>query len=89
MNIDNLTEKEKLELLSKLEAYFGWYPVASVCVEDVKEHLEGDEDSPMPTDDQIARACKYVARKAEEDISHLIEWAAEVAQELQEEEVAP
>jgi len=85
MNIDHLTHQEKLTLLNQLEQHFGWHPVASVCVEDVKEYLESLDldESEVPNDDQIRRACKYVARKADVDVDYLIEWASEVAQELQ------
>lgn len=82
MNIDHLNNAEKLELLTQLERHFGWFPVASVCVDDVKEYCQRD-DIPPPSDENIRNACKYVARKSDVDIEHLIEWAAEVALELQ------
>jgi len=85
MNIDHLSDQEKLTLLTQLEQHFGWHPVASVCMEDVKEYLQSLdlEDSEVPSDENIRKACKYVARKSDVDIGYLIDWAAEVAQELQ------
>ena len=85
MNIDHLSDQEKLTLLTQLEQHFGWHPVASVCMEDVKEYLQR-EDSEFPSDENIRKACKYVARKSDVDIGYLIDWAAEVAQELQTKE---
>ena len=85
INIDDLTDQEKLELLSKLEQHFGWNPVASVCVEDVKEYYQRDDIEP-PSDENIRKACKYVARKSYVEIDDLIDWAADVALELQTQE---
>jgi hypothetical protein len=82
MKIDHLNNSEKLALLNQLEQHFGWNPVASVCVEDVKEYFQRDDIQP-PSDENIRKACKYVARKADVDIEHLIDWASEIAQELE------
>jgi DNA repair ATPase RecN len=86
MNIDHLTDDEKLQLLKQIEQHFGWHPVASVCVQDVKDYLESldIDDADIPTDENISKACQYVARKAEVDINYLIDWAGDVAQELQD-----
>ena len=84
MNIQDLTVSEKLDLLKQLEQHFGWNPVAAVCVQDVSDHLENLDVDVKPTDEHIAQACRYVARKADIDVSHLIDWAADVAQELAE-----
>ena len=88
IDIETLSNEDKLTLLTQLEQHFGWNPVAAVCVEDVKQALINLEleDGEMPTQANIAYACKYVARKADVDINDLIDWAVDVAQELQTKE---
>jgi DNA repair ATPase RecN len=89
LDISNMTKDEKIKLLSTLEKSLGWYPVASVCIEDVQEYLESLDIEPetIPSIEHIRQACAYVGRKAEVDIGYLIDWAAEVAQNLQNEKV--
>ena len=59
--------------------------VQTCAFRSVKEYLQSLdlEDSEVPSDENIRKACKYVARKADVDIIYLIDWAAEVAKELQ------
>lgn len=80
MNIENMTRDKQIELYHQLGEALGWYSVTVVCVEDVRSYIQ-ENDLPMPTDEAIKESCAIVARKADEDHSHLWQWVYELASE--------
>jgi len=80
MNTKNMTRDEKIQMLTALQKDLGWYPLMTMCVEDLKDRIEGD-GLPMPPDDVLHQACAYVARKYEFDASYAFDWAVEYATE--------
>jgi hypothetical protein len=87
MNIKDMTREEQIKAFNELQSALGWYPILSLCVEDIKEYIlerndnfGPDEAWPMPDDEAIHDACQYVARKFDTDAySHAMEWAVERA----------
>lgn len=86
MNIENLTRAELIELHFAIEKKLGWYGVVTLCAEDVADHIQEQGNSPMPSEADIRAACAYVARKAELDHTHILDWAAEEAIEYSKEQ---
>ena len=80
IDIKTLSNDQKLILLRQLEEHFGWYPIVTLTIEDVRERFRDDET--MPPNRILHTACKYVMRKNDEESTHLIDWAQEIAQEI-------
>lgn len=79
MNLETMSRDELVSLYLKLEQKLGWYSITMLEVDHVKEQLESLDVDPMPTDQQIHRACAYVSRKHSEECHHLTEWAIDIA----------
>ena len=84
MNIEKMTNEQKFALLDKLNKSLGFYPILVLAVEDVRDHL-WDAHEANPSDEDLHRACAYVARKYEisHDALESIQWAAEETIKLQ------
>jgi len=76
--VNDLSWLDKVELSKSLESSLREYSTAYICFDDVKGRLN-EMGETMPDDDAIDIACRYVARKCEIDLEHLIDWACEVA----------
>jgi hypothetical protein len=87
MNIENMTRDEQIKLYHQLEKALGWYGIVTLCADDVKDLMTVREMT-IPEDEVIKNACAYVARKADIDHTFEIEWAAELATEIQQGEQA-
>jgi hypothetical protein len=85
MNIENMTRDEQIKLYHQLEKALGWYGVVTICAEDVKDYMT-EREMTIPEDEVIKNACAYVARKADIDHTFEIEWAAELATEIHQDE---
>ena len=85
MNIENLTQSEKYELLNKLNKSLGYYPILVLSIDDVREHLLDCTLEDVP-DDVLHKACDYVARKYDigNDAMEAIHWASELCTEYAE-----
>lgn len=81
IQIEKLNRDQKIDLLHELKNDLGWFDVATICIEDVKDYILATEMQ-MPDDDALMDACAYVARKT--DFDHLDLWhrVAEIACEL-------
>ena len=84
MNIANLTKEEKWKLRNQLEEDLGVYSLLVLCIDDLKDSYE-NEDQPIPSDEVLKQACKYVWRKWEnscDEFSCAVDWALEVTDEI-------
>lgn len=81
IDILTLDRSDQIKLLMELERALGWYPVATLDVEDLRERFI-DQELDTPSDAVLHQACDYVFRKNCEDSSHLLDWAQDVATEL-------
>lgn len=79
MNLDTMNRDELIGLYLKLEQKLGWYSITLLEVEQVRQQLQERGTRPLPSDDEIHRACAYVSRKHSDDCLHLVEWAADLA----------
>ena len=82
MNIENLTDNEKFELLNNLNKSLGYYPILVLSIDDVRDHIFDSTSDNVP-DEVLHRACAYVARKYEisYDFLESIQWASELCLE--------
>ena len=78
MNIENMNREELITAFFAIEKKLGWFSVATLCVDDVKMHIEQSGEA-MPSDEDIFLACRSVADNAQAEIDCYIEWAAERA----------
>jgi hypothetical protein len=85
IDVKTLDKPAQIRLLMDLEEALGWYPIVSLDVDDLRE-LFICRGADVPSDDILHQACKYVHRKNNEDSSHLMDWAQEVAEELMSKE---
>ena len=81
IDISTLDRSDQIRLIMELERALGWYPVVTLDVEDLRERFI-DQELDVPPDAILHQACSYVFRKNNEDSSHLLEWAQDVATEL-------
>ena len=81
IDISTLDRSDQIRLVMQLERALGWYPVVTLDVEDLRERFV-DQELTVPPDAVLHQACSYVFRKNNEDSSHLLEWAQEVAEKL-------
>lgn len=81
IDVKTLDRSDQIKLIMELERALGWYPVVTLDVEDLRERFV-DQELTVPPDAVLHQACSYVSRKNNEDSSHLLEWAQDVAEEL-------
>ena len=81
IDISTLDRADQIRLIMELERALGWYPVVTLDVEDLRERFI-DQELDVPSNAILHQACSYVFRKNNEDSSHLLEWAQDVAEEL-------
>jgi len=81
IDISTLDRPDQIKLIMELERALGWYPVVTLDVEDLRERFI-DQGEAMPSDAVLHQACDYVFSKNNEDSSHLLEWAQDVATKL-------
>jgi len=85
MDIENMTRDEQIKLYYQLEKALGWYGIVVLCVEDVSDYISENEMT-MPSKESIVQACAYVSSKHDESSYPFIEWAAERATAIQQDE---
>jgi hypothetical protein len=85
MNIENMTREQQIKLYHQLQDALGWYGVVTLCADDVKAHMT-EREMTIPDDEVIKNACAYVSRKADFDHTFIMDWAAELAIEIHQDE---
>jgi hypothetical protein len=81
IDISTLDRPDQIRLLIDLERALGMYSIITLEVQDLREQFT-DQELTVPSDAILHQACKHVSRKHNEDSSHLLEWAQDVAEEL-------
>lgn len=87
MNIENLTKEQKWELKNQLEKDLGVYSLLVLCIDDLKDYYENEDQTPPP-DEVLKQACYYVWRKWEnscDEFSCAVDWALKVTDEITKE----
>lgn len=81
IDVKTMDRPDQIQLLMELERALGWYPIVTLDIDDVRERFI-DQGADVPSDVVLHQACDYVFRKNNEDSSHLLEWAQDVALEI-------
>ena len=74
-----MTNAEKIQKIQEYLNDLGWYVLAMLDIDEVKEHLEDSVDKPID-EEELRRCCEYVARKFDGSNESMlaIEWASEL-----------